>query len=72
MRYVLTLPSPDSHAIFAVDENRLAPCADPVSLRQREQWQRKNASNDPVISNVTAPHWQEPFVFWVMRFPAKS
>jgi hypothetical protein len=32
------MPSrPESHVIAAVDENRLAAWADPVSFRQREQ-----------------------------------
>lgn len=31
---------PESQLSFAVDENRLAEWAEPVSLRQWEQWQR--------------------------------
>jgi hypothetical protein len=34
---VLTWSCPDSHSILAVDEKRLAACAEPVSLRQCEQ-----------------------------------
>lgn len=37
---VLTCSFPDSHTSLAVDEKRLAACAEPVTLRQREQWQR--------------------------------
>jgi hypothetical protein len=36
----LSLSSPETHFMVAVDENRLAAWADPVSLRQYSQWQR--------------------------------
>ena len=54
---------PASQVIVAVDENRLAACAEPVCLRHREQWQRKKLSNAPAISNLTAPQRQAPTIF---------
>lgn len=46
--------------IVAVEEKKFAAWADPVSLRHREQWQRKKLSNGPDISKVMLPHRQEP------------
>ncbi|KQX98009.1 hypothetical protein ASD22_12510 [Rhodanobacter sp. Root480] len=37
---VFTCSRPESHSSVAVDEKRLAACAEPVSLRQYAQWQR--------------------------------
>lgn len=48
--------------IVAVEEKRFAAWADPVSLRHREQWQRKKLSNGPDTSKVMLPHRQEPTV----------
>jgi hypothetical protein len=49
----------------------LAPCADPVPFRQREQWQRKKPSNSPEMWNRTTPQRQEPDVIWVMGVLAR-
>jgi hypothetical protein len=38
---VLIADVPERHSIFALNAKRLAACADPVSFRQRPQWQRK-------------------------------
>ena len=46
-RNVLMFSSPDTHVILAVDENRFAEWAEPLSLRQRAQWHRKKLSNAP-------------------------
>jgi hypothetical protein len=51
---------PASQAMLALDEKRLAAKADPVSLRQREQWHRKKLSKFPVMENLTVPHKQLP------------
>jgi hypothetical protein len=36
-RNALVFSSPDNHVIFAVEENRFAEWAEPLSLRQRAQ-----------------------------------
>jgi hypothetical protein len=64
---VLILFSPASQAIFAVDEKRFAAWADPLSLRQREQWQRKKLSKSPDIWNFTVPHRHCPSVMVFKR-----
>ncbi len=54
------LSRPANHSTTAVEENRFAAWAEPVFLRQREQWQRKKLSNAPMTWNLTAPHRQLP------------
>lgn len=54
--------SPDTQVILAVDENRFAEWAEPLSLRQREQWHRKKLSNSPDMRNFTAPQRHCPVV----------
>lgn len=49
--------------MVAVEENKLAECADPVPFRQRAQWHRKKLSNAPEISNLTARHRHAPVAF---------
>ena len=61
---VLIRSVPDSQVIVALDENRFAAWAVPVSLRQRLQWHRKKLSNVPDMRNVTAPHRHCPVVSW--------
>lgn len=61
-RNVLMFSSPDTHVIWAVDENRFAEWAEPLSLRQREQWHRKKLSNLPDMRNFTAPQRHCPVV----------
>jgi hypothetical protein len=43
--------SPETQVILAVDENKFAEWAEPLSLRQREQWHRKKLSNSPDMRN---------------------
>jgi hypothetical protein len=52
---VLMFSSPDTQVILAVDENRFAEWAEPLSLRQRAQWHRKKLWNSPDMRNFTAP-----------------
>ncbi|WP_246802524.1 hypothetical protein [Donghicola eburneus] len=54
--------SPDTQVILAVDENKFAEWAEPLSLRQREQWQRKKLSNSPDMWNLTTPQRHCPVV----------
>lgn len=61
-RNVFMFSSPDTQVILAVDENRFAEWADPLSLRQREQWQRKKLSNAPDMRNFTVPQRHCPMV----------
>jgi hypothetical protein len=61
-RNVFMLSSPDTQMILAVDENRFAEWAEPLSLRQRVQWHRKKLSNSPDIRNFTAPQRHCPVV----------
>ncbi len=61
-RNVLIFASPDTHVILAEDENRFAEWAEPLSLRQREQWHRKKLSNSPDMRNFTAPQRHCPVV----------
>lgn len=59
---VLMFSSPDTQVILAVVENRFAEWADPLSLRQREQWHRKKLSNAPDMRNFTMPQRHCPVV----------
>nr|WP_254430806.1 hypothetical protein [Ruegeria arenilitoris] len=61
-RNVLMFASPETQMSLAVDENRFAEWADPLSLRQREQWHRKKLSNSPDMRNFTAPQRHCPVV----------
>ncbi len=56
------LASPETQMSLAVDENRFAEWAEPLSLRQREQWHRKKLSNSPDMRNFTAPQRHCPVV----------
>lgn len=46
-RNVLMFNSPETQLSLAVDENRFAEWAEPLPLRQREQWHKKKLSNSP-------------------------
>lgn len=48
------LSSPDTQVSLAVDQNNFAEWAEPLSLRQREQWHRKKLSNSPDMRKFTA------------------
>ncbi len=61
-RNVLIFASPETQMSLAVEENRFAEWAEPLSLRQREQWHRKKLSNSPDMRNFTAPQRHCPVV----------
>jgi hypothetical protein len=54
---------PESQETLPPGAKILDAWAEPVSLRQREQWHRKKCSNAPSISNVMPPQRHAPFVF---------
>ena len=56
----VTLSAPESHRSVAEGANRLAACAEPVSLRQCSQWHRKKLANGPSTSKRTSPHRHDP------------
>ena len=53
---------PDNQVSLAVDEKRFAEWAEPLSLRQREQWHKKKLSNSPEMQKVTVPQRHCPLV----------
>jgi hypothetical protein len=61
-RNVLVFSSPDTQVILAMDENRFAEWAEPLSLRHRAQWHRKKLSNSPDMRNFTAPQRHCPVI----------
>lgn len=59
-RKILIFSSPETQVRLAVGENKLAEWAEPLPLRQREQWHRKKLSKVPEMWNCTVPQRHSP------------